>query len=203
MHGEDDTIYIVYKGTSTTTNALTDLKFTPNRDGFHSGIASDYERTATDMLKILENIRIENTWSTEELSKHLVFTGHSLGGGLAQVAAFRWKENHPYSPRVVTFAAPAVMTDSKAKQYDEEFGMRNNTLTVVQAGDPVPVINITGTSVGTALTLPYSKLHFWHQMAGYMMALGALDQAGTIKTERSCLGRWLHWSNVPLSFSFR
>jgi hypothetical protein len=57
----------------------------------------------------------------EEKERPLFVCGHSLGGALAQLAAWRLQKNYVAVEQVYTFGAPMVGNDAAAAAFDKEF----------------------------------------------------------------------------------
>lgn len=68
----------------------------------------------------------------------LWITGHSLGGALALLAAWRFQRNFLAVDQVVTFGAPMIGNDAAAKAFEKEFGDRVSRY--VNLEDPVPLL---------------------------------------------------------------
>ena len=69
--------------------------------------------------------------------KHILITGHSLGGALSSILSFRLKKSHGISPRLIyTFGQPRVGNIEFAKDYDNLLG--NNTYRIINENDFIP-----------------------------------------------------------------
>ena len=94
---------VIIRGTNNGRNVLTDLDVRPWQDkklsaGVHRGFRDASERIKEDLI---ENHAIEET---------VIFTGHSLGGAVAQLLGL-WFEDDAYEVQVYTFGAPAVIME--------------------------------------------------------------------------------------------
>ena len=93
---------IIFRGTNNGRNVLTDLDARPFKDkklGFsvHRGFRDAAEKLRDD---IIENHAIEES---------VIFTGHSLGGAIAQVIGL-WFEDDAYDVQIYTFGSPSITT---------------------------------------------------------------------------------------------
>ena len=93
---------IIFRGTNNGRNVLTDLDARPFHDkklGFsvHRGFRDAAEKLRDD---IIENHAIEES---------VIFTGHSLGGAIAQVIGL-WFEDDAYDVQIYTFGSPSITT---------------------------------------------------------------------------------------------
>lgn len=79
-------------------------------------------------------------------NKALWLTGHSLGGALAKVAAFRLKETGYPVAGVITFAAPKV-SDGSLRLWYKKTGLRLDEW--VNNNDPVPQLPLSGKVLGS------------------------------------------------------
>lgn len=72
-----------------------------------------------------------------DLKKPILFTGHSLGGALAQIAATDMKQKGANVASVYTFGQPRV-GDREFSAHYKELGLSSKTYRHVNQGDPVP-----------------------------------------------------------------
>ncbi|MCT4634739.1 MAG: lipase family protein [Rickettsiales bacterium] len=98
----------------------------------HAGFIKEYKASKDNLIK---------TFAQVDSSKPIIFSGHSLGGAMANIAALDFTANKPIEntkvDNVVTFGAPRVFSPATAKLYNKlELGKK--TLRVVQRGDPIP-----------------------------------------------------------------
>src|SRR5262249_17248915 len=70
--------------------------------------------------------------------KRLWVTGHSLGGALATLAAWRCPRRNLDVYRTYTYAAPMIGNQAVADRFNAEFG--NNLVRFVEPLDPVPLL---------------------------------------------------------------
>ena len=95
---------IIFRGTNNGRNVLTDLDARPFHDkklgvSVHRGFRDAAEKLKDD---IIENHAIEES---------VIFTGHSLGGAIAQVIGL-WFEDDAYDVQIYTFGSPSITTTS-------------------------------------------------------------------------------------------
>lgn len=97
----DESIVVAFRGTQPTEVAdiKADLNVWPDKaesgGWVHNGFQNALDKIWKDVLNILDTHR----------DKELMICGHSLGGGMATVAASRLKERHP---KLFTFGSPRV-----------------------------------------------------------------------------------------------
>jgi hypothetical protein len=106
-------VVVAYQGTTNLRDIMTDLSFRgyySQKTGLsgHSGFLKRYEQTKDQLFLILESIAHEQGKKLIDLD--LLFTGHSLGGALAQIAAADATINHQLGSELITFAAPRALS---------------------------------------------------------------------------------------------
>ncbi|CAO4838909.1 MAG: hypothetical protein CNLJKLNK_00850 [Holosporales bacterium] len=181
---EDGKIIVSFKGTTSSQNAITDGFFswrTYNGGRYHNGILNAYLSVQSALLKALEELAGERETTLANILKETYFTGHSLGGGMAIIAADQLRRAHYDLSGVVTFAAPKVMDAKTVAEYDQQ--LHAKTLAVEQKTDPVPLLNpLTWLScqAGQVLTIPYQMGIIQHKLSGYKYVLNAFTQCSTI-----------------------
>ena len=94
---------VIIRGTNNGRNVLTDLDARPFQDkklsaGIHRGFRDAAERIKEDLI---ENHVIEEM---------VIFTGHSLGGAVAQILGL-WFEDDAYVVQIYTFGSPSVIME--------------------------------------------------------------------------------------------
>lgn len=116
-----DRVVVAFRGTETVVLPTAPLAKAKNNEKFRVENEKDLD-TATDMSKAdtaytqyEQNAdlidRVINFASAKAKGKSLVSAGHSLGGGLAQIAAAR----HPEFTQLLTFQAPGINPDDVQK----------------------------------------------------------------------------------------
>lgn len=114
-------------------------------------------------------------------------TGHSLGGALALLAAWRFERNFLAVDRVVTFGAPMIGNDAAASAFEKRFGPKVSRY--VNLEDPVPLLPSVSLLTNTYVHCPtevsladdpaaVSALDALKQKAG--AAAGAVLEAGLV-----------------------
>ena len=78
------------------------------------------------------------TEAVETADRPLWVTGHSLGGALALLAAWRLQRSFVTVHEVVTFGAPMIGNDAAAKAFEQEFA--GKIFRYVNLEDPVPLL---------------------------------------------------------------
>ncbi|AMV37905.1 lipase family protein [Planctomyces sp. SH-PL62] len=73
-----------------------------------------------------------------QAERPLWVTGHSLGGALALLAAWRFERNFLAVDEVVTFGAPMIGNDAAASAFEERFAKKISRY--VNLEDPVPLL---------------------------------------------------------------
>ncbi len=162
----DETAYLVFRGTefftfrdwttdfdTVLTTELSDER--QLRDGpvigqlepaRHAGFAIAWGSIRPDVERWLDHL------IAERLIKRTVFSGHSLGGALAKIAAFHFA-SHPDNARglyhqkynigaVITFGAPKVGGEQFKQQYERIPGLKNRTIRVEASLDAVSLVTM-------------------------------------------------------------
>lgn len=123
----DDTLSVWFEGT----NHDDDWKYNLDvriKNGSHSG----YHRAFSRILNKLDEL------FDRELPKKLYFSGHSMGAGVARIAAEFFTLMHPFIPiSLVTYGAPRSCT----RKNRIILGM-NNVVEYQHRGDLIPLIPI-------------------------------------------------------------
>ncbi len=157
----DETAYLIFRGTefftlkdwstdfdSVQTTELSDERklkdgpvIGPLEPSRHTGFAIGWGSVRDDVERWL------NRLIDDRLVKRTVFSGHSLGGALAKMAAFHFA-NHPENfsggyykkydvGAVITFGAPKVGGSDFKKTYESIPGLKNRTIRVEASLDAV------------------------------------------------------------------
>jgi hypothetical protein len=119
-----NSIFIAFRGTSSLKSGLSYLKITSilpfnvcdkNNDGYLVGIykiVSEIFYTISEGIHFLINSFLQNN------NVKLITTGHSLGGGCAQIFSYLWIKINPFSKICcITFGSPRVMNNSLIQKY--------------------------------------------------------------------------------------
>lgn len=108
------------------------MKLAGKNYAMHAGFIKEYKASKENLIK---------TFAQVDSSKPIIFSGHSLGGAVANIAALDFTTNKPIEnakvKNVVTFGAPRVFSPSTASLFNK-LGLGKKTLRVVQRGDPIP-----------------------------------------------------------------
>ncbi|WP_256760915.1 lipase family protein [Cohnella sp. WQ 127256] len=115
----DDHIIIAFRGTSTTSDWISDamasqikFKFARNAGMTHRGFSNIYESAREPILEALDGL---------DPNKDLYITGHSLGGALTSLCGLDVAVNSSFSyPIAYTFGSPRVGDPTFAKAYDSQ-----------------------------------------------------------------------------------
>ena len=130
---ENDTLVVVFAGTDSKKNVLTDLRM---HDLSFAACGAPKTRVHAGFLKawtaVRERVFKEITGTT---AAKIAFTGHSLGGALATLAAMDAACTLGKEGKVVTFGAPQVGDEMFADEFNAR--VRESTR-VVNPLDPVP-----------------------------------------------------------------
>lgn len=97
----------------------------------HSGFAFELHSIFDEVNSTIKN------WGT---TKKLYLTGHSQGGGVAVLAAYKLKEIAYDVAKVVVFAAPSAGGKSFMQRYNNDLGLESKTTRYQHAGDIVPML---------------------------------------------------------------
>lgn len=131
MDCDSDWLTVSFRGTSSLRDMLTDARirrrtFAP-AGSVHRGFSAALESVWR---------RLDSRLRSLHPARRVLFTGHSLGGALAMLAAARSVDAGHSVWRVVTFGQPRLGNRAFASWYDRRLGSR--TLRVVNVNDPVP-----------------------------------------------------------------
>lgn len=173
---------VVFRGTEpgNTDDLLTDLRFLPgdDRDGVraHAGFANALETVAPQLDALLETARPKSLW----------LTGHSLGGALAQLYAWRWRERHVAG--VVVFGAPRVFLAADRERINAAFRCSR----VVNNNDVVPHLPTPPLYAHVGEEWFIDATGNVHREPSLSAKLGAAWEGHRAYAERW----WAHWQNT-------
>lgn len=122
---------VAFAGTDSSTNVKTDLKVS---DVAFPACGNPKTRVHAGFFKAWTSVR-DRVFASVEKSESVVFTGHSLGGALATLAALDWTCTTRKPADVVTFGSPQVGDELFVDAFDAR--IRRSTR-VVTPLDPVP-----------------------------------------------------------------
>ena len=104
-----------------------------------AGVGARFHRGFMEALhEIWEPLLAAVTEATESSDRPLWITGHSLGGALALLAAWRLQRNFITVHEIVTFGAPMIGNDTAARAFEQEFS--GKIFRFVNFEDPVPLL---------------------------------------------------------------
>ncbi len=172
-------VYLVFRGTMTTKEWLADFNFrlTPNpfmgKGKVHDGFLRTYQLFRQTIQDSLDGFRP---------GAQLFITGHSLGAGLATLAAADIASTTRFkAPIVYTYASPRVGDKQFAADYNElltkrSFRVANTSDMVVSIPFPVPFLGLIGgyfTHVETPVEFTVQKedVEENHDIGTYLEAL--------------------------------
>ena len=161
-----DYVVMAFRGTKDLRNWLTDLDCHLVEDGglrVHAGFCEAWKSVAEDVVKTIETLQ---PGANQLFMKRLFITGHSLGGALAQLAAFDLAVKYGRSALagVYTFGQPRVGDPGFARAYNNLIGDR--TFRVVHDVDIVPHVPwLLGTRRHTEREIYYDGAGICHERA--------------------------------------
>eukprot|EP00760_Papus_ankaliazontas_P011514 PhM_4_TR14821/c0_g1_i1/m.93978 len=79
----------------------------------HNGMSQIWEAFNSDIMDTMRDLM------RHRIASHVLVTGHSLGGGIAQLCAYALKTTLEIHPRVYTFGSPRLGNDRFRQLYDE------------------------------------------------------------------------------------
>ena len=104
-----------------------------------AGVGARFHRGFMGSLhEIWEPLLATVAEAMESSSRPLWVTGHSLGGALALLAAWRLQRNFITVHEVVTFGAPMIGNEAAARAFEQEFA--GKIFRYVNFEDPVPLL---------------------------------------------------------------
>ena len=104
-----------------------------------AGVGARFHRGFMEALHaIWEPLLKKVTEAVETADRPLWVTGHSLGGALALLAAWRLQRSFVTVHEVVTFGAPMIGNDAAARAFEQEFA--GKIFRYVNLEDPVPLL---------------------------------------------------------------
>jgi|GEM_PF-3173618 len=184
----DGRIVVSYQGTTNMNDVYTDVCFRGHYSSDtglsgHSGFLHRYDESREQLHLILESLAKKQKKSLEHIE--VLFTGHSLGGALAQIAAADLAINRKLSSELITFAAPRALSVTSVQQALDTNLIRN-PIRIVSMLDYVPNILpefLTGYR-GLGTTIIIGHLSYMnndtnpakaHKMASYQANLPVLE----------------------------
>jgi triacylglycerol lipase len=87
-----------------------------------AGVGTRFHRGFLDALEMIwEPLFAATDQAQKTKERPLWVTGHSLGGALALLAAWRFQRNFLSVHEIITFGAPMIGNDAAAKAFEQEF----------------------------------------------------------------------------------
>ena len=149
----NDTIYVVFRGTSDVEDVATDIKYYPEKymgTKIHKGFLKAYQYIEDAMIYDINNI-VKNDSTVK-----IIFCGHSLGGAIAQIAFYTTlltTKVRAYNDNIfcITEGSPKVFTERYINERHDAFTSRAIRIT---SGDDIvpslpprtPILRITRNS---------------------------------------------------------
>ena len=139
----DKKLSVIFRGTESKRDVLTDLNIiqikmpiSNTKEGeypeVHWGFYNQFQSLESDLDKALCE------YTSNDNEREVVFSGHSLGGALATIAALKYAKQYPgLDVNCVTFGSPRVGNPTFAKHFDESV---NESYRFVNDNDPVPCV---------------------------------------------------------------
>ena len=184
-YGNSDTLVVAFRGTEPTKihDIAADLKTWPRRSNTKQGLVHSGFADALDRIWPELEMYIDNTVESKGIRK-VVFTGHSLGGALAVVAAARSQ----YVGQVYTYGQPRVGNKKYAKNVKSKvyrFVLEND---VVPRVPPAIIFKHQGTEyrIFKDKIVDTSKLNIWQRFVLSMKVYG--EELKSFKLLRSLVG---------------
>ena len=153
-------VIVVFRGTANWDNVLSDIQYSQVTLGgltackgceIHGGFSAAYLKLKSKLIQKLKDVLSKYATHRGIKIKHVIFTGHSLGGALANLGAYNFcnRRSHARSSpneetkmfdvdnvSLITFGAPRVGNASFKNFLDEEAGLKYN-YRIIYAADPV------------------------------------------------------------------
>lgn len=173
-------ITVVFKGTSTAKDVITDLKALwaidhTTEQRCHNGALNRFQELLPNLEELMSRVIRENNVASD-VEVHL--TGHSLGGALLPLAALHF-ERKKLNLKTVSLIAPFKVLDSvSAAEYDK--ALKERTYTIIHANDLVPMMG--GVSWSDLVSLCYG-VYQQFKTPNLLSGITAL------------LGQWKHFSS--------
>jgi predicted lipase len=140
--------YVVFRGTDELRDWFVDLSFKPTCDGIQSG----FNKYA--------NVIVSKLIDEVDISKEVVFIGHSLGGAVALILS------PLFNAKVVSFGSPRVGTEKFINVLSDA---KIDHLRVVNRFDYAPYIPMYPYKhYGKKITLKGNQILFAHNMTSYI-----------------------------------
>ncbi len=134
-----------------------------------AGVGARFHRGFMEALHVIwEPMFAGVTKALESSDRPLWVTGHSLGGALALLAAWRLQRNFISVHEIVTFGGPMVGNEAAARAFEQEFA--GKIFRYVNLEDPVPLLPSVSLVANT-----YAHCQSEVSMAAIQAVASALD----------------------------
>ncbi|KAI9325699.1 Alpha/Beta hydrolase protein, partial [Zopfochytrium polystomum] len=146
---EERTVWVAFRGTDNTKDVLTDAKIIPGKMNIgyvHSGFLDRIKALGKQIESLYEWASAQNSnLKPSEPIVRVIFTGHSLGGAMAQVALLHvWAERDLNACRhehvgAIAFGSPLV---GNRRMFGKlrELALNDRILNVVHTDDILPIL---------------------------------------------------------------
>jgi hypothetical protein len=190
----EDYICLAFRGTDEVADWLDNINAFATRElfgEFHRGFWKSVEDVWQPLMERLEVCQVKK-------KRPLFFTGHSLGGAMATIAAARFiHQDRPFTS-VYTFGQPRALTRDTARIFnieckDRYFRFHNNNDIVTR----VPARLMGYSHIGSYLYISqeqelYRESGFWFRFVDYVDgALSAIKEKGIDAVEDHDVGKYL------------
>ena len=153
-----------------------------------AGVGARFHRGFLEALaEVWDPLLSAVTSAIKASERPLWVTGHSLGGALALMAAWRLQRNFISVHEVVTFGSPMIGNDAAAKAFEQEFAGR--IFRYVNLEDPVPLLPSVSLVANT-----YAHCQSEVSMAAVQTAVSALETLQ--QSASSALGQLIEASQI-------
>jgi len=149
-----NTIFVGFRGTTSLKSGLSYVKITstlpfkPCSESDNGYLLGVFKITGETFYTVGEGIRFLSRTFLANNNFKLISTGHSLGGGCAQIFSYLWAKENPTKPICcITFGAPRVMNGPAIQQFIYLIKKKQIVYErIVTDGDPFPKLppNIKG-----------------------------------------------------------
>jgi hypothetical protein len=154
-------LIVVFRGTANLDNVFKDMKYSQEDFGnidrcqgclVHGGIWEAYTKLKQKLLEKLTDLLSQYRSRTDIHIHHVIFTGHSLGGAMANLAAYNFCHRRNEAQRdpnnalfnmfnvetvsLITFGSPRVGNTAFKQHMETQLGLRYN-FRVIYGNDPI------------------------------------------------------------------
>jgi|SaaInlV_165m_DNA_3_1040750.scaffolds.fasta_scaffold07371_4 triacylglycerol lipase len=135
-----DNLIIVFRGTESLTDVQSDLNICKNELQIKN--TTKVPKVHTGFLKQLLSVdeslkKIIKDFKTKYPDGNLITCGHSLGGGIASIAALKYTSNLEIPTYCITFGSPRVGNSDFCKEFNNKI---LSSIRIVNDDDPIPLV---------------------------------------------------------------